>query len=102
MGNWFEINLGDAMLAHDLQDRVEQAFMSAYALADCPQEMAAFIRHESEGQLHCELKVYLSPESVSVAREFNAAPCERPSPGGLSILIGSPESWLILFPDSNP
>jgi len=61
--------------------------------------MAAFTRHESEGHLHCEVKIYFSPMSVTVAREVNARPCEKPSPTGLSLLAGSEESWLALFPE---
>ena len=99
MRNWFLKNLGDAMLAGDQQDRIKQLLMSAYSHADSPGEMAAFIRHESEGRLHCEVKIYFSPMSIAVAREVNAEPCEKPSPDGLSILAGSQDSWVVLFPE---
>ncbi len=99
MRNWFLINLGDAMLACDQQDRIKQLLLSAYADAGSPNEMAAFTRHESEGRLHCEVKIYFSPMSVTVAREVNARPCEKPSPTGLSLLAGSDASWLALFPE---
>ena len=99
MRNWFLKNLGDAMLAGDQQDRIKQLLLSAYSEADSPKEMAAFIRHESEGRLHCEAKIYFSPMSIAVAREVNAEPCEKPSPDGLSILAGSQDSWVVLFPE---
>jgi hypothetical protein len=99
MRNWFLKNLGDAMLACDQQDRIKQLLLSACANAGGPNEMAAFIRHESEGRLHCEVKIYFSPMSVTVAREVNADPCEKPSPDGLSMLAGSQDSWLVLFPE---
>jgi hypothetical protein len=99
MRNWFLKNLGDAMLACDQQDRIKQLLLSAYVHDGSPKEMAAFIRHESEGRLHCEVKIYFSPMSVAVAREVNAEPCEKPSPDGLSILAGSQDSWLVLFPE---
>ena len=99
MRNWFLKNLGDAMLAGDQQDRIKQLLLSAYSEADSPKEMAAFIRHESEGRLHCEVKIYFSPMSIAVAREVNAEPCEKPSPDGLSILAGSQDSWIVLFPE---
>jgi hypothetical protein len=99
MRDWFLKNLGDAMMVGDQQDRIKQLFLSAYSDADSPKEMAAFIRHESEGRLHCEVKIYFSPISSGVAREVNAEPCEKPSPDGLSILAGSQESWRVLFPE---
>jgi hypothetical protein len=99
MKDWFSKNLGDAMLAGDQQDRIKQIFLSAYLDADSPKEMAAFIRHESEGRLHCEVKIYFSPMSIAVAREVDAEPCEKPSPDGLSMLAGSQDSWMLLFPE---
>ena len=100
MRNWFLINLGDAMLAYDQQDRIKQFLLSAYADAGSPIEMAAFTRHESEGRLHCEVKIYFSPMSVVEAKEVNAKPCKKPSADGLSLLAGNQDSWLILFPES--
>ena len=87
------------MLAGDQQERIKQLLLSAYSEADSPKEMAAFIRHESEGRLHCEVKIYFSPMSIAVAREVNAEPCEKPSPDGLSMLAGSQDSWMALFPE---
>jgi len=99
MRDWFSKNLGDAMLAHESLQQLEELFLAAYVSAGKPGDMAAFMRHESEGRLHCEVKVYLSPNSSAVAREVNAEPCRKPSPDGLSILAGSQESWLSLFPE---
>ena len=99
MRNWFTINLGDAMLAYEQQDRIKQLLLSAYADAGSPDDMAAFTRHESEGCLHCEVKIYLSPLSVTVARELNAQPCKKPSPADLSMLAGAQGSWSVLFPE---
>ncbi len=97
MKNWFIKNLGDAMLAYDQQDLIKQLILSAYEDAENPKEMVAFIRHESEGRLHCEVIIYFSPMLASVAKEVNATPCVKPSSDGLSILSGSQDSWLALF-----
>ena len=99
MQDWFLVNLGDAMLAGVQQDRIKDLLLSAYAKVGSPDEMAAFTRHESEGRLHCEVKIYFSPMSAPVAREVNAQACEKPSPTGLSLLAGSEQSWLALFPE---
>ncbi|MCI0505159.1 MAG: hypothetical protein L0Z73_03525 [Gammaproteobacteria bacterium] len=100
MNGWFSKSFGDALLASEPLGQVEELFRSEYAKAGSLKEMAIFIRHESEGRLHCEVMVYFSPASVIVAREFDAGPCETPSPRGLSLFAGAEESWLALFPDS--
>ena len=98
MSVWFTKNLGDAMLASEPLGHIEELFLSVYGQANSPKEVAVFIRHESEGRLHCEVKAYFSPASVVVARAVDADPCERPTLFGLSLLAGSEDSLLILFP----
>lgn len=95
--DWFSKNLGDAMLAGEAIDSVEARFQAAYAQAGYPNEMAVFMRHESEGRLHCEVMTYFSPAAVDVAREVGAGPCTKPSPIGLSLLGGAEEAGRALF-----
>ncbi len=101
MRDWFTKNLGDGMLAGEPLRCLEDTFLTAYVTAGNPREMAAFLRHESDGRLHCEARVYFSPASFVVAGEVGAEPCARPAPDGLSLLAGSEESWLLLFPEHN-
>jgi len=98
MSNWFTRNLGDAMLAAESLDHIKTLFLSEYEKANSPKEMAVFIRHESEGRLHCEVKVYFSPATTIVAEAVDAVPCKKPSSDGLSLLTGSEESWSDFFP----
>jgi len=98
MNSWFYKNLGDAMLAFEPLGDIKDQFQSTYRVVPCPKEVAVFIRHNSEGRLHCEVEVYFSPASVVLAKEFDADPCARPSPRGLGLLIGSEDSWAALFP----
>ena len=101
MSGWFSKNLGDAMLAPEPLARIEELFASEYARAGSPGHMAVFIRHESEGRLHCELRAYFSPAAAGIARAVDADPCARPSLDGLSLLAGAQESWLGLFPEQD-
>lgn len=101
MSNWFKKNLGDAMLAAESLEGIEALFLSAYGKDNGVKELAIFIRHESEGRLHCDVIAYFSPYSAIVAREADADPCKRPSRDGLSLLVGSADSWLVLFPGSD-
>ena len=82
MSIWFRKNLGDAMLAFLELDHVEIICLSADKKADCPNEMAVFLRHESEGLLQCEVIVYFSPAMADIAGEIDAAPCEQPAKYG--------------------
>lgn len=99
MSRWFSKSLGDPLLAGEPLERIEELFRSEYERAGGPEDMAIFVRHESEGRLHCEVRAYFSPASAPVARGVDAVPCDRPSPEGLSLLAGAPESWRALFPD---
>ena len=99
MKSWFSKNLGDAVLARDEQDRIEKLVEPAGAHGATSGELAAFFRHEAEGRLHCELIVYFSPMTATVARSVGAKPCRRPSPNGLSLFAGSDEAWSALFPE---
>ena len=97
MRAWFKKNLGDAMLAGDELDRIEALLFAAYATAGKPEELAAFLRHESDGLLHCEVMIYFSPGFASVATAVEAEHCERPAPDDLSVLVGSEHSQLTLL-----
>ncbi len=88
MSCWFKKNLGDAMLAWAELDQIETLFLSMYGKGSCHDKEAVFIRHESEGHLHCEVNVYLSPSLALMAEKMGADPCNRPSSDGLSLLVG--------------
>jgi hypothetical protein len=98
--SWFSLNLGDAMLADEALDQIQARFRSSYAQAGGPSGMALFLRHESEGRLHCEVKLYFSPMAEAVARSVLAKPCRHPAREGLSLLAGSEDAWSALFPGS--
>ncbi len=96
---WYVADLGDAMLAGEQQDRVEHRFAAAYQQAGRPPAMAVFIRHESQGGLHCHVKLYFAPRAASVAGAVPTRPCGKPAPDGLGLFAGSPDCWSVLFPD---
>ncbi|MGB5540927.1 MAG: hypothetical protein WBO37_12615 [Gammaproteobacteria bacterium] len=93
----FTGNPGDAMFAGESLDHIKAVFSSEYEKAGYSKEMAVFIRHESEGRLHCEVEVYFSPASIVAAEAVDATPCKRPSSEGLSLLAGSELSWSVFF-----
>ena len=100
MSTWFTSNLGDAMLAAESLDQIKALFLSEYKKSDSPKKMAIFVRHESEGRLHCEVKVYFSPATAIVAKAVNAISCNKPVANDLGLLVGSKESWSVFFPEN--
>jgi len=100
MNHWFRKNLGDAMLAAPLLDPIKAHYLTEFGLANDCNEAAIFVRHESEGRLHCELNVYFSPATFVVAKAAAAHPCNKPTPDGLSLLAGSESAWSILFSEN--
>ncbi len=88
MEGWFVLNLGDAMLAGDALDDVRALFERADSAS---RASAVLMRHESEGRLHCELKLYFPPELAALARRVGAGPCAAPAAAGLGVLAGRPE-----------
>jgi hypothetical protein len=96
---WFFKNLGDAMFAVESLREIEALFGSYFIKTGRPKDMALFVRHESEGRLHCELVTYFSPAAAAVAEEVGAVRCRKPSPDGLSLSAGDETSWPVLFPE---
>lgn len=98
MQSWLKVNLGDALLASEKLTQIEQQISKKYQDSNAAKEIAAFIRHESEGCLHCQVIVYFPPEASVIAKTFNATSCAKPSFFDLSLLAGNEESWRIYFP----
>lgn len=88
MTDWYVSNLGDAMLAQDVLVAVQQRFDDACRTCECPADMGLFVRHVSEGRLHCQVLVYFTPAAASIAREFGAVACAHPASAGLDLLAG--------------
>ena len=85
---WYRLNLGDPLLASELQDAVRQEIETNYETSDRSEDFGLFARHENAA-LHCELWLYFSPPTATIARKFGAEPCAAPSRDGLTLLAGS-------------
>lgn len=92
MNDWHVSNLGDAMLAHDALAAIQKRFDDAIRQRGSPAEMGLFVRHVSEGRLHCQVLVYFTPAASAIAREFDAVACARPASAGLDLLAGHAEA----------
>jgi hypothetical protein len=88
------------MLAYLALENIETVCMSTYQKSNSPSDMAVFYRHESEGRLQCEVKVYFSPAISDTAKTLGASPCEQPTRYDLNLLVGTPAVWSVLFPES--
>ncbi len=88
MHNWHSLPLGDALTAHLALERIRESFETCYPPADRPAGAAVYVRHESPGGLHCEVIVFFSPGAASLARAFDATPCDDPPTDELERLTG--------------
>jgi hypothetical protein len=84
------------MLAGEALEHIRKLFLAALASSNNPDEMAVFIRHVSEGRLHCEVRVYFSPATAGVAEEVGAVACKKPVSADMGLLLGSEQDWSIL------
>ncbi|WP_293266314.1 hypothetical protein [Neptunomonas sp.] len=96
MHTWRVKNLGDAMLVDEELDHIKALFLAAYKKAGFPDDMAIYIRHEAEGRLHCEVKVYFTPAVSDLAEAVSARCCPSPAPEGLGLLVGSEMALSVL------
>lgn len=96
MNSWYAESLGDGMWAPQVCVEVEEKFHPLFEAAGRPVGMAVFVRRE-EGDLHCKVTAYFSPEAKEVARAFDAKPCVKPARDGLELLAGDENCWLVLF-----
>jgi len=98
MTHWFCKNLGDPLLAEAALDQIKTLYADAYTTTSPPRDLAIFVRHESEGRLHCEVMVYFSPAAADIARAVDAIGCHAPASNDLGLLVGSDDVRAILFP----
>ncbi len=97
MEYWYRMDLGESTMAMEALDALRSQFAVVYEQNGRPEGMALFVRHLSEGRLHCEAVVYFSPMASGMADASRVRPCARPSRGGLGLLAGASEAWDVLF-----
>lgn len=81
---WYRLNLGDAMLAEARLSELTDILASEPS--GC--KARVYWRHESEGQLHCDLVLYFPPGSAGQANIVGALPCADPGEGLEAIVLG--------------
>ncbi len=85
---WALLNLGDAMLATGSLEALREEVDRSWRERGCPRDLAAFVRHVSEGSLHCEVLVYFTPAAAPIASAWGATTCAAPATAGLGLLAG--------------
>ena len=83
------------MLATNEVDHIKELFDSVYGNTTPNKKLAVYTRHEADGRLHCEVKIYFSPATSMLAKLVAAEPCKNPTRHGLSLLAGSGDTDLI-------
>lgn len=88
------------MWADEAVENVKELFQAEFDSKGQPEEMALFVRHESDGRLHCQLMLYLPPNLKGLAGQIEAISCPVPLADDLSLLVGSESAWSIFFPSN--
>ena len=102
MNDWFTKNLGDAMLAWQELENIKEYFQNESTKNSIPKESLVLMRHDSEGRLHCEVKVFFSPSLAQTALKLGALQCQKPSAYGMSLLAGSESMWRDFLTNETP
>lgn len=92
-GPWYRLELGDGLLSAEALDRLRYDFEAWWDGEERPENASAWVRHESEGRLHCETVVYLSPGASGFAARVHAEACPRPGGSGLGRVAGA--GWVV-------
>ncbi len=87
------------MMAGPMLDSIKGAILDVQADTGHTGHVAAFMRHETRGSLHCEVRVYFPPAAAHAARLLGAVPVNRPERDGLSMLAGPRSAWELWFPE---
>ena len=86
--SWYRSTLSSAQVAAGEVELRKEAFAEAFTLARAPRVMALFQMQRDDGGLD----LYFTPVCVEHAMEllenWEAVPCERPSPRNLEFLVG--------------
>lgn len=88
---WYSLNCGDPTLCDSAVQEALEAFAENHRLGLLSEDAAIFSRHESRGDVHCELILYFAPEAEAVARAVGARCSTKPAPLGLSLIAGARE-----------
>jgi hypothetical protein len=88
---WYFLNCGDPTLCDHTVQELLQSYGRMLRTKQLPTEAAIFSRHESRGDLHCELILYFNPETKALAEAAGAVACAEPLPHGLSQVSSATE-----------
>ena len=80
---WYRLVIGDPMLADAQIDA-----LTRQAESQLGRDALLALRHESGGDLHCQVIAYFSSSAGKWARSLGACHCAVPMRSGLSVLAG--------------
>jgi hypothetical protein len=76
-------------------DEIREAFIEAFMAAGEPPDMGVFFRRDPE---HEDVTIYFAPQAATLASDFHATCCAKPTPDrGLSLLAGDRDCWSLHF-----
>lgn len=97
MSQWYCKELGDGIQAFAPSDEIQNSFVPVFTAAGQPIDLAIFSRYDLKEN---KVTVYFSPAAVSLAKSFNATPCQKPTLKDLALFLGDQRSIGVLFPET--
>jgi len=96
MNTWYRKDLGDGIAAFGPTKTIQDAFIKLAELQGLSSDLAVFSKYDLQSN---NVTVYFTPSAKLLAEDFNAKPCEKPTPQDhLSLLVGDARSWEVHFP----
>ena len=95
MSTWYSKALGDGVDALGPTTQIQQAYAALDLAARLPIDHALFSYYDLRTNV---VTVYFSPSASSLAKSFDAIPCEKPTnKEGFGLLNGDLRVWDVLF-----
>ena len=98
---WHGLFVGGGVAAHNPAIAILRAFITEFAAAGGPHDMAVFTSDDDpndDGKR--DFTFYFSPSAAIALKKHlpQMAPCEKPTREGLGLHAGDQRCWPILFP----
>lgn len=88
MNSWYELELGDAIIAQAEMERIRESYLRFKTTTGGNNIGTVHLQYRTFASLHCKVTAFFSPDASAFARHMGATACLAPSPQGLELFLG--------------